>query len=94
MPDWNAEIGPWHCVTMRDGDEHADFLELFLEVHGSHRGDGIVFRVSKVAPHWKGEEGAYAINLGECAILTREGAIGVRDRLTELIENLETKDDA
>lgn len=75
--------GPWLCITNGDDEDYEEFLEVFLEVHQSERGDGVVFRVS--------EFNRGRVNLGQCVILDKERVRKVRDRLDELLTLIEQK---
>lgn len=75
-PEENLEVGPWNCKCSADEENFGEFLEMHL----SHPGTGIVFRVSRYLLR--------EIRLGECAILDKTGAIALRNRLNKLIEQL------
>ena len=90
MPGEDPEVGPWHCMADKRSREEessfdfSEFVEVFIEVHQSSRGDGVVIRNS--------EYNNSRIKLGGCSILTKAQAIQVRDRLTELIGALKDVD--
>lgn len=81
-PEEKASTGPWHCIAYSDPEytEDPEAMLDFLEVHLSHRGDGIVFRVNLYVRS--------TIQLGKCTILDLPRAIQVRDRLDYLIKLL------
>ncbi len=86
MPGEDPEVGPWHCMATKKTREedpyfdYSEFVEVFIEVHQSERGDGVVIRNS--------EYNSGNIKLGGCSILTKAQATQIRDRLTALIEVL------
>ncbi len=86
-PPQQMDTGPWHCMCIEDDDYHSDFLE----VHLSATGRGVVFRVSLFQGSYGEEDGD--IRLGSCAIMDREKATAVRDRLNEILAALPEKED-
>lgn len=74
-------VGRWTCVVDKENYPNSDWFN-FLEAHPSDAWKFVVFRIS----NYNFDQG---ISLGDCVMLNKEQATQLRDRLNELLKEME-----